>query len=161
MKNYLVLLFTAIVVLVACNKGKNESSINVSTLTNKWWEIKCIDLDQSHSHTTIIGGLDYGKFYFNSDGTYTRKTDSHQLQICNPIDSVFTYVINSSSGSGGWGVPYGNISSYSTDSTWTINSNIISINQWGSWEIIEQDNSRITLKSSRTNYLYEYTIIEE
>jgi len=163
MKNYLVLLLTVIVVLVACNKEKNEGSINVSTLTNKWWEIKCIDLDQSHAHTTTIGGLDYGKFYFNSDGTYTRKTDSLQLEICNPINSVFTYVINSSSGSGsgGWGTPFGGISSYPIDSIWTINNQILTISHWGSWKIIVQDNSRITFKSSRTNYHYEYTIIEE
>ncbi|MCD4744945.1 MAG: hypothetical protein K8R58_01450 [Bacteroidales bacterium] len=161
MKINLTLFLAVIVVLVSCNKKEdNEISINVSTLTNKWWEIKCIDLDQSHAQTTIIGGLDYGKFYFNSNGTYTRKTDSPQLEICHPIDSVFTYVINSSSGSN-WGIPFGEIYGFSTDSIWTINSNIITINQWGSWQIIEQNNSRITLKSSRTNYLYEYTIIEE
>ena len=46
MKINLTLFLAVIVVLVSCNKKEdNEISINVSTLTNKWWEIKCIDLD--------------------------------------------------------------------------------------------------------------------
>ena len=129
MKKYLFLFLAVIIVLVSCKKN-DDKEINVSTLTNKWWEIKCIDLDMSHAHITIAGGLDYGKFYFNSDGTYSRNVEALQLEICHPIDSTFTHIINSSSGSGsvgGWGVPFGEIQGRLIDSTWTINSNIITI----------------------------------
>jgi len=82
------------------------------------------------------------------------------LEVCNPVDSVFTYVINSGSG-GGYGVPFGDINAYSNDSKWTFDGNVVTINQWGSWRLIEEEDSKIVIKSSRTNYYYEYTLIKD
>lgn len=166
MKTHLFLLLSLIVVLSSCtDKEETEVNIETSFLTNKWWEVKCVDIDQSTAQTTMVGGLDYGKFYFKSDGTYTRTTESAQLEVCNPVDSNFPYVINSNSGSvygsGGWGVPFGDINSYPNDSTWTINGNIITMSHWGSWRLIEEEDSRILIKSSRTNYYYEYTLVND
>ncbi len=162
MKNHLFLLLAIIVVLISCNKNEDESSINISALTNKWWEFKCIELNQSSANTTIAGGLDYGNFYFYSDGTYSRNADSAELAICNPVDPAFSYIIYSpGSGSGGWGVPYGEIQGYPNGSTWTVKNDILTLQQYGSWKVTEQNNSIIKLKSSRTNYLYEYTFIEK
>jgi len=162
MKNYLFLVLTIIIVLTSCNKSENESSINISALTNKWWEFKCIELNQSSANTTIAGGLDFGEFYINSDGTYSRNADSAELAICNPVDPDFSYIIYSpGSGSGGWGVPYGEIQGYPNNSTWTVKNDILSLQLYGSWKITELNNTIIKLKSSRTNYLYEYTLIEK
>lgn len=160
MKTWLSL-FLVIILMVSCQK-KEESiaGINVNELTNKWWTVTCMEVNQSSAYMTVVGGLDYGKFRFNNDGTWTRMTEEAQLAICNPVDSTHTYILNSGSGTGGWGVPFGEII-IPGDSSWNISGKMIVISNWGNWDVIEQSISEITFTSSRTDYLYRYILIAE
>jgi hypothetical protein len=149
------------ILIVSCDeKEERKSNINVNSLTGKWWEIKCIAVDQSNGYMTVLGGLDFGKFRFNTDGTWTRQTDEPQLAICNPVDSTFTFIINSDSGTGVYGIPYGDIINL-YDSSWVVTGKNIVINNWAYWNVVDQEISEITFTSSRTNYLYRYTMIAE
>ena len=154
MKNYLVLLLTIILIFPSCQK---EEKIIESTLTDNWWEVDCIDLlnNSETGYMTINGTLDYGSFYFYSDGSYDRSLDLLKLSICNPGDPFWTYVIWPN----GMGTPFGDLNNSGPKNlTWSVKKNYLTLNSYGKWEIIEHDVSSITFRSSRSDYRYVYRL---
>lgn len=154
-------LFVLAVLLMSCkDKDDSKGSINANSLIGKWWTVNCIAVDQSSGNMTVVGGLDYGKFRFSADGSWTRQADEAILAICNPADSLHTFILNSGSGTGGYGIPFGDFNNPS-DSSWRVSGTTIIINNWGNWHVSKQEESEIIFTSSRTNYLYQYTLIAE
>jgi len=139
-----------ILLLPSCNK---EEKIIESTLTNAFWEVDCIDIDNEFGFT-LNGSLDYGTFYFHGDGSYARSFDSLKLSICNPADPSWPYVIWPN----GIGTPFGDIIGEPRNLTWTLKKNKLTINSYGTWEILEHDGASIIFKSSRSNYTYIYRL---
>jgi hypothetical protein len=163
MKETLLSIVMAVFLLGACDKERDISS-NWSG-AGKWWAIKCVDLRLSPStgYFTIVGNLDIGKFYFHPNGTYSRKTTSADLVDCNyPNDFPG---LGAGGGFGPIGEYYWGTDSIwhpvKYDSTWTINGNTLDISHYGSWKLIDQEASKLIIKSSRTNYNYDFTLVAE
>jgi len=154
MKNILFLIITAFLLLCSCTKEeKEENNTSEFTGTGKWWYVECMDINTNYGFFAINGRLDYGNFYFHPNGKYSRKLNPRALISCQDPDSYIIYPY----GPG----PFGDITSGTNDSTWTINGNILNISSYGSWEIIEQENAKLVIKSSRTDYNYYYTLISD
>jgi len=150
MKKYLFLIVT--ILLLSCSK---EHAIE-TTLENNWWKVSCIDLDASAGYNSIEGSLDFGKFYFNSDGSYLHDRQDFVLKYCHPSGSN-QFVINPD----GSGFPYGDIQIGVTDSLWTVDGSNLSITGYGTWKIIDRSDSKIVYESSRTDYRYRYTLVKQ
>lgn len=146
-------IFTAFLLLYACNK-KEENNPSEFAGTGKWWHIQCIDINSNSGYNSIDGQLDYGNFYFYSNGKYSRKLNPFALESCQAPNIYVIYP-------NGACLPSGEINGGNNDSTWTIDGNTLTINNYGSWEIIDQENSKLVIKSSRTFYNYSYTLVAE
>jgi len=152
MKKNFFSVITAFILLCSCTK--DENNISEFNGTGKWWYIKCIDINTNSGSHSIQGKLDYGNFYFYSNGKYSRKFNPFALESCRYPNSYVIYP-------NGAGLPPGDISSGANDSTWNINGNTLNISKYGSWKIINIDDSILVIKSSRTDYNYNYTLIAE
>lgn len=149
-----LLLSVITVSLLLCTCKKEEEIPSEFTGTGKWWYIKCIDINTNSGSISINGQLDYGNFYFYSNGKYSRKLNPFALQSCQAPDSYIIYP-------NGAGLPSGGINGGTNDSTWTFDGNTLNISNYGSWKIIDQENSKLVIQSSRTFYNYSYTLVVE
>lgn len=152
-------LFTLTVLFcVSCNKQDNPANtVITSDFVDKWWKVECIEIDQSAGYNTISGTFDYGRFYFGSDGSCLRQTEELPLAVCNSADTVLNL---NTSDTGGWGVPFGEIGGTSTVKTWQCQDVMLHIIGYGTWKIENYSPELIRFTSSKTNYLYLYTLTD-